>query len=44
MEERIKQAVEGISTEKLDKVWKFMNARINQNVAVYVGHIEQDNI
>lgn len=44
MKERINQAIEGISTETLEKVWKNMNSRINHLVRVNGGHIEQYNI
>lgn len=41
MKERINQAIAGISTETLEKVWKNMNSRINHVVRVNGGHIEQ---
>lgn len=44
MKERIKQAIEAVSTETLEKVWKNINSRINHIIRVEGGHIEQDNI
>ena len=44
MKERIKQAIEAVSTETLEKVWKNINSRINHIIRVNGGHIEQDNI
>lgn len=42
VEERINQAIAGITTETLAKVWKNLNPRINHVEKVNNGHIEQD--
>lgn len=44
MEQMTKQAVQGISTQSLEKVWKNMSARINYVVRVVDGRFGQDNI
>lgn len=43
-EERIKQVVEGIRTQTLEKMWKNMNSKINHSVRINGGYIEQDSI
>lgn len=43
-EERIRQAVEGISTQISGRVRKSVNARINDVVSVDGEHIEQDSL
>lgn len=44
MKERIKQAIEAVSIETFEKVWKNINTRINHIIWVSRGHIEQYDI
>lgn len=43
-QEMIRQAIEGTSIQKLQKVWKHVSTRNNQIEAVNGGYIEQDNV
>lgn len=44
MEERMKQEIEGVITQKLENVQTNMSTGINQTLTLNDGHIEQDNI
>lgn len=44
LQERIRQAIEGISSQTLDKVWLNMHARMHYTVKVNGGRIDHDNI